>query len=83
MLQTDERIVGRTDVDSYRVSTVFLGIDHNWYPTGPPVLFETMVFGEGALMSDLWTARYCTWEEAEAGHEAVVYKLKNQLEEPA
>lgn len=27
----------------YRVSTVFLGIDHNW-GEGPPLLFETMVF---------------------------------------
>jgi hypothetical protein len=27
-----------------RVSTVFLGLDHSWN-VGPPVLFETMIFG--------------------------------------
>lgn len=26
------------------VSTVFLGLDHNWY-RGRPILFETMTFG--------------------------------------
>lgn len=78
------RSVAQTSVDEYHVSTVFLGIDHNWFQTGPPVLFETMVFSEGE--NDplaLWQARYCTWEEAEAGHQAIVYKLQNRLEEPA
>lgn len=28
-----------------RVSTVFLGIDHNFSGGGPPLLYETMVFG--------------------------------------
>lgn len=28
-----------------RVSTVFLGIDHRFGGDGPPVLFETMIFG--------------------------------------
>lgn len=27
------------------VSTVFLGINHNFADDGPPVLFETMIFG--------------------------------------
>lgn len=53
-----------------RVSTVFLGIDHN-HGWGAPRWFETMVFvaGEGV---DL--VRYSTWEEAEAGHAAMVKK---------
>lgn len=54
------------------VSTVFLGLDHNWEGEGRPILFETMVFrnksGEEA-------DRYCTWEEAEAGHERMVQKV--------
>jgi hypothetical protein len=28
-----------------RVSTVFLGLDHNFCMDGPPILWETMVFG--------------------------------------
>lgn len=27
-----------------RLSTVFLGLDHNYHPAGPPILFETMLF---------------------------------------
>lgn len=50
-----------------RVITIFLGLDKatNLNHIGPPVLFETMVFGEE---NDEERWRYCTWEEAEAGH---------------
>lgn len=27
-----------------RLSTVFLGLDHNWGESGPPIIFETMLF---------------------------------------
>lgn len=67
-----DRHVGRTDVGEATVSTVFLGIDHNW-GDGPPVLFETMVFGGD---HDQWTDRYRTWDEAEAGHARVVAALR-------
>jgi hypothetical protein len=80
--KTQDRRVAQTTVDQYSVSTVFLGIDHNWLESGPPVLFETMVFTKQDDPLDLWLVRYCTWDEAEAGHAAVVYKLQNRLEEP-
>jgi len=35
--------------DSLWVSTVFLGLDHNFSSKGPPVVFETMVFGGSCL----------------------------------
>ena len=54
------------------VSTVFLGIDHNW-DEGPPVLFETMVFG-GPFDQEQW--RYRTYDEALSGHEKVVEIVK-------
>jgi hypothetical protein len=60
-----ERHVGKTEQDGITVSTVFLGLDHN-YGEGPPVLFETMIFGGD---HNEYQERYCTWEEAEAGHE--------------
>jgi hypothetical protein len=46
-----------------RVSTEFLGLDFSDH--GPPVLFATMVFINGSAKD---MERYCTWEEAEAGH---------------
>jgi len=43
--QTAERRLARDVVGPYIVSTVFLGLDHQW-GGGPPVLWETMVFDE-------------------------------------
>jgi hypothetical protein len=40
----DNRRVAVTEVGEAKVSTVFLGLDHNW-SGGPPVLWETMIFG--------------------------------------
>lgn len=51
------------------VSTVFLGIDHNFSFQGPPLLFETLVFG-GPLDGDM--RRYTTREAAESGHKEML-----------
>jgi hypothetical protein len=51
-----------------RVSTVFLVMNHNHFG-GPPILFETMVFG-GPM--DQEQRRCSTWAEAEAQHWEVV-----------
>lgn len=63
--------VAKTTVGDANVSTVFLGLDNSW-DGGTPVLFETMVFG-GPYSEDQW--RYCTWDEAVAGHERIVAAL--------
>lgn len=60
-------------LDNARVSTVFLGIDHQYIDGLPPILFETMVFG-GIL--DNWQWRYMTYREAEIGHSRVVKALR-------
>lgn len=52
------------DNDTVKVSTVFLGIDHA-YDEGPPMLFETMIFGGE---HDDYCDRCETWEQAEAMH---------------
>lgn len=51
------------------VSTVFLGLDHNYSGGGPPVLWETMIFG-GVLNEAQW--RYRSKLEALRGHQAAV-----------
>lgn len=53
------------------VSTVFLGLDHNWLPDGPPVLWETMIFG-GPF--DQFQQRYTSALDALIGHETL-YRL--------
>lgn len=56
------------DPKGIMVSTVFLGIDHQ-YGEGEPLLFETMIFG---INDNEYQERYSTWEEAEAGHEKAI-----------
>ena len=73
----ENRRVDETEVDGARVSTVFLVLDHS-FDEGVPVLFETMVFG-GVL--DMEQDRYCTWDEAVAGHAAMVKRVKDAPQE--
>lgn len=67
---TDVRRVATTEREGWTVSTVFLGIDHNW-AGGPPHIFETMVFSDWPWL-DKWTERWSTWDQAEHGHELIV-----------
>jgi hypothetical protein len=39
-----KQVVARTNVGNFKISTVFLFLDHNWDPRGKPVLWETLVF---------------------------------------
>jgi hypothetical protein len=69
------RIVCQTDVGGgVRVSTMFLGLDHQW-GAGPPPTFETMVSTEGDRGGEE-CYRYSSWSEAEAGHEATVKRSR-------
>lgn len=68
----NKRVVDKTDVDDARVSTVFLGLDHSFGGLGPPLLFETMIFG-GEYDQCCW--RYTTLDQAKAGHIRVVVQL--------
>jgi hypothetical protein len=66
--KTDRRRVAWTEFPGGHVSTVFLGLDHQW-GNGPPLLFETMIFGGP---HDQYQDRYSTWADAEVGHAAAV-----------
>jgi len=70
----DYKRVAQTQVGQLWVSTVWLGLDHNWSPPGKthvPLIFETMVFGPGSW-TDLWMDRYPTELAALAGHDQAV-----------
>lgn len=59
----------------FRVSTVFLQIDHQ-FAGGPPILWETMVFhDDDDDWADLFCKRYETLEQARAGHAQVLAAL--------
>ena len=68
-LETADRHVAKTTVnDEVNVSTVFIGLDYS-FGSGPPLLFETMIFGGE---HDQYQERFETWEQAEDGHKVAV-----------
>jgi hypothetical protein len=86
--------VALTEIGPYVVSTVWLGLDHNFGFDGPPLIFETMVFTTSAWhedrpyddperegLLDIDCRRYPTLEEAETGHEEMVTLVKATLQE--
>ena len=67
-LQKANRIVKQDKVGKVGevlVSTVFFGLDHS-FGSGPPLLFETMIFGGER---DGYQERCSTWAEAEKMHQ--------------
>ncbi len=82
-METADRKVAQTDVGPLFVSTVFLGLDHRFMGKGPPIVFETMIFGEDQEheMRDSYCERYETWQQAVEGHEAAVTEAKLRLEQ--
>lgn len=75
-LGTGNRIVKQENVGAARVSTVFLGLDHSFCDDGPPILWETMVFGgEHDMEMDRCSG---TREQAEAMHERMVAKIRGK-----
>lgn len=60
-------------INKEEVSTVFLGLDHNYARTGPPILFETMIFcvPESSEL-DQYQERCSTWSEAQKMHDRAV-----------
>lgn len=70
------RRIDSTEVGDFEVSTVFLGIDHQ-FGDGPPLLFETMIFAkvvDSPLDQRCW--RWSTRDQAVAGHARVVEALR-------
>lgn len=67
-----QRRVALTYIGDVKISTVFMPLNHQW-GDGPPLIFETMVFG-GPL--DEEQERCSTWSEAEAMHEAMCRRVR-------
>jgi len=61
--------VALTELHNEKISTVFLGLDHQYQDGLPPILFETMIFGGSA---DGFMCRYNTYEQAVVGHRRIV-----------
>lgn len=73
--ETANRKIANDQIGECRVSTVFLGVDHS-FGDGPPLLFETMVFGPDNHPFDEECERYATRTEAFAGHKAMCERVR-------
>lgn len=72
----DGRVVGKSEVGQFTVSTVFLGLDHG-VGVGPPQIFETMIFGDVFCNGSDYQTRCSTWREALQMHSMAVDIAKN------
>lgn len=74
--QKHDRRVAQETVGDCEISTVFLGTDHS-FSGGPPILWETMVFG-GALDQE---QDRCSGskEQAEAMHIRMVDRVRRSV----
>ena len=75
--------IWHTLVGDLLVSTVFLGLDFSLGRVGPPVLWETMVFGDVGDDGDVgwgrYQKRYRSLQEAREGHRQTVDEVKHGI----
>lgn len=67
-MENHSRVLKQNRVGDFLISTVFLGLDHN-FDGGIPILYETMVFRNGDSVD---TERYETKDQALEGHERFI-----------
>jgi hypothetical protein len=68
------KVIAREKVGDVEVSTVWLGLNHNFWPGRPPLIFETMFFPACEVCE-----RYSTEDDARVGHAAAVMLLRAEL----
>ena len=66
-------------INSNWLSTVFLGLDHQFGENGLPLLFESMLFRKKGDGEDLDMSRCSTWDEAVLMHARMKQKYEPHL----
>lgn len=77
-MDTPARYVAKTVIGNVAILTFFLGAEHAPGDDGRYTLFETNVIAEGDLR---YLCRYVTWDEAVAGHEKIVGRLRETMQQ--
>jgi len=80
-ISPNQRHVADEVINGKRISTVFIGLCHNYSPfdNETPIVFETMIFEDGESLD--YEDRYTTWQEAEEGHKHAVQWVKDGCKE--
>lgn len=78
-VKVKQRIVRQTNYNEYFISTVWLGLDHQYSPdeNASPLVFETMIFHRSNRGVDIYCDRYTTYQEALDGHEKALDWVKH------
>lgn len=76
-----ENFFGHEAIGEIHVSTIFLGLDHARH--GPPLLFETMIFGLDEGERGNYQTRCSTWDQAMQMHADAIEYVKNAFSELA
>ena len=73
------KMVRRSHIGDYLVSTVWTGLPALTFREGPPLIFETMVF-EGEVSGNEWDEqKWATEAEAIDGHELLCAEVREHL----
>lgn len=82
----DYKVVAQHWVRGWMVSTVWIGLNHNFNPfsQGPALIFETMIFPPGdespeGMFCEDYCDRYPTEAAAHAGHDRALSYLREKL----
>lgn len=76
MLDSSLRHIAKDEIEGVEISTVFLGLDHNWRRNGKPMIFETMTFSDSFGEIQL---RCSTYMQAEEMHRTVVDLVRDSV----
>ncbi len=70
------RVVARDKTPKGILSTIFMGLDHNFAdPGNPPLLFESVLIRKPR---NRLIERYSTYEQAEQGHQIILEALTKE-----
>jgi len=75
MRDNGTKIIALGTIHGKRISTVWIGINSESDFTLPPLIFETMIFGDKGETED-YCEQYSTWDEALAGHQRAIEWVK-------
>ena len=81
MFKSNVKRVSESMINGKWISTVWIGIDHQYHDKGQPQIFETMIFEDDGRGHEIYCDRYSTWKEAEEGHLKAIEWVKNECKD--